>query len=76
MKKFLIAASLFVLATPAMAGRVLHRAKSNHEALHDYRKRPEPSAGLVIGVPFGVRVEAEKPDEDGDGVHIRHYRWA
>jgi hypothetical protein len=59
MKKLIVVTGLFALVTPAMADEyyIVQNPTTRHCTIVE--KRPEPSAGLVIGIPFGVRVEAE-----------------
>ncbi len=59
MKKLLIAAGLLAMAGPALADEfyIVQNPTTKHCTITE--KRPEPSAGIVIGAPFGVRVEAE-----------------
>jgi hypothetical protein len=59
MKKLILIAGLLALAAPAMADEyyIVQNPTTKHCTIVE--KRPETSAGLVIGAPFGVRVEAE-----------------
>ena len=59
MKKLIVVTGLFALVTPAMADEYYIVQSPTTKRCTIVEKRPEPSAGLVIGIPFGVRVEAE-----------------
>ena len=59
MKKLIVVAGLLALVTPAMADEYYIVQNPTTKSCTIVEKRPEPRAGLVIGAPFGVRVEAE-----------------
>jgi hypothetical protein len=59
MKKLLIAVGLLALATPALADEYYIVQNPTTKRCTIVEKRPDPGVGVVIGIPFGVRVEAE-----------------
>jgi len=59
MKKLLVTAGLLALATPALADEFYIVQNPTTKRCTIVEKRPEPSVGVVVGSPFGVRVEAE-----------------
>jgi hypothetical protein len=58
MKALLIAAGLVSFAAPALADYYIIQ-EPNTRRCRIVETRPEPNVGVVIGAPFGVRVEAE-----------------
>jgi len=59
MKKLFIAASLFAIATPALADEFYVVRNPTTKTCTITERRPT-GPEVVIGAPFGVRVEAEK----------------
>jgi hypothetical protein len=59
MKKIIIAAGLMALATPAFSAEYYIVQNPKTKTCTITEQRPAGSGGLVIGSPFGVRIEAE-----------------
>ena len=60
MKKTLFAAfALVTVVGPAIAADFYIIQEPNTRRCRIVETRPEPSVGIVIGTPFGARVEAE-----------------
>ena len=59
MNKLMIGAALAVLATPALAADWYIVQNPSTKTCTITEQRPAAGGGLVIGAPFGVRVEAE-----------------
>jgi hypothetical protein len=59
MKKIIIFAGLLALATPAFAAEYYIVQNPKTKTCTITEERPAGGGGLVIGAPFGVRVEAQ-----------------
>jgi hypothetical protein len=59
MRKLIVAAGLLALATPAFAAEYYIVQNPRTKVCTITESRPAPGGELVIGAPFGVRVEAE-----------------
>jgi hypothetical protein len=59
MKKLIIAAGLLAVTAPAFAAEYYIVQNPRTKTCTITEERPTAGGGLVIGVPFGVRVEAE-----------------
>jgi hypothetical protein len=59
MNKLIIAAGLLALATPAFAAEYYIVQNPKEKTCIITEERPAAGGGLVIGSPFGARVEAE-----------------
>jgi hypothetical protein len=59
MKKLFVAAALLVSASPVFAAEFYIVQNPTTKRCTIVEQRPAPSAGIVIGDHFGVRVEAE-----------------
>lgn len=59
MNKLIIAAGLLALATPALAADYYIVQNPKSKVCTITEERPASGGGLVIGTPFGARVEAE-----------------
>jgi hypothetical protein len=57
--KLMLAVVIAVVATPALADEYYIAQNPTTKECHIVTQRPEPSVGVVIGSPFGARVEAE-----------------
>ena len=58
MKALLVASALVAVVTPALADYYIIQEPSTKRC-RIVEQRPEPSVGIVIGAPFGARIEAE-----------------
>ncbi|MGE5214390.1 MAG: hypothetical protein ACM3NN_11945 [Nitrospirota bacterium] len=58
-RKILLAVAIAVLATPAMADEYYIVQNPTTKVCHIVSQKPESSVGIVIGTPFGARIEAE-----------------
>ncbi len=58
--KFILAAAVAVFVTPALADEYYIVQNPTTKVCHIVSQKPEPSVGVVVGTPFGVRVEAEQ----------------
>ena len=58
--KFILAAAMAVFVTPALADEYFIVQNPTTKVCHIVSQKPEPSVGVVVGTPFGVRVEAEQ----------------
>jgi hypothetical protein len=59
MNKLIIVASLLALTTPALAADYYIVQNPKTKVCTITEERPASGGGLVIGSPFGVRIEAE-----------------
>jgi hypothetical protein len=59
MKKLIIAAGLLALATPAFAAEYYIVQNPKEKTCTITEQRPAPGGAVVIGTPFGARIEAE-----------------
>ena len=59
MKKLLIATTFVLVAAPAFSAEFYIVQNPTTKRCTIVEQRPAPGAGVVIGSPFGVRVEAE-----------------
>jgi hypothetical protein len=59
MKKVLLAAALLMTASSAFAAEFFIVQNPTTKRCTIVEQRPAPGIGIVIGAPFGVRVEAE-----------------
>jgi len=59
MKRIALIASLLAVSGPAFAAEYYIVQNPTSKVCTITEQRPSGSAGLVIGAPFGVRVEAE-----------------
>lgn len=59
MNKLIVAAGLLALTTPAMAADYYIVQNPKTKVCTITQERPSGEGGLVIGSPFGARVEAE-----------------
>jgi hypothetical protein len=57
--KITLALVIAALATPALADEYYIVQNPTTKVCHIVSQKPEPSVGVVIGTPFGARVEAE-----------------
>jgi len=60
MKKFLVVAGLIAVATPAIADEFYIVRNPTSKSCTIVERRPSGGPEVVIGSPFGVRVEAER----------------
>jgi hypothetical protein len=60
MKKLLLIAGLAVIATPALADEYYVVRNPTTKTCTITERRPSGGPEVVIGAPFGVRVEAER----------------
>ncbi|HET9716290.1 MAG TPA: hypothetical protein VFP60_08905 [Pseudolabrys sp.] len=58
--KFVLAAAITILVTPALADQFYIVQNPSTKECHIVTQKPEPSVGVVVGTPFGARVEAEQ----------------
>ena len=58
--RFILAAAMAVFVTPALADEYFIVQNPTTKVCHIVSQKPEPSVGVVVGTPFGVRVEAEQ----------------
>jgi len=58
-RTIMLAVGIAALATPALAEEFYIVQNPTTKVCHIVSERPEPSVGVVIGAPFGVRLEAE-----------------
>jgi hypothetical protein len=58
--KLMLAAAIAVLVTPALADEFYIVHSPNTRECHIVAQKPEPSVGVVVGTPFGARIEAEQ----------------
>ena len=59
MKKVLLSAALVISATPAFAAEYFIVQSPTTKRCTIVEQRPAPSVGVIIGTPFGARIEAE-----------------
>jgi hypothetical protein len=57
--RFVLAIGLAAIATPALADEYYIVQNPSTKECRIVTEKPEPSVGVVIGTPFGARVEAE-----------------
>lgn len=57
--KLVLAVIVAGLATPALADEYYVVQNPKTKECHIVSQRPEPSVGVVVGSPFGARIEAE-----------------
>ena len=60
MKKLLLAASMIVVAVPALADEFYIVRNPTTKSCTITERRPSGGPEVVIGSPFGVRIEAER----------------
>jgi len=58
--KLFLAAAISVFAMPALADEFYIVQNPSTKECHIVSQKPEPSVGVVVGTPFGARVEAEQ----------------
>ena len=58
--KLVLAAAIAVFVTPALADEFYIVQNPSTKECHIVSQKPEPSVGVVVGTPFGARVEAEQ----------------
>ena len=58
-RRILLAVALVALTTPALADEYYIVQNPTTKVCHIVSQKPEPSVGVVIGTPFGARIEAE-----------------
>ncbi len=59
MHKLIVISALLAVSAPAFAAEYYIVQNPTTRVCTITEERPAPSAGIVIGVPFGVRIEAE-----------------
>jgi vancomycin permeability regulator SanA len=59
MKTLVLAAVMAAIVTPALAADYYIVQEPATKRCRIVEQRPEPNVGVVIGAPFGARVEAE-----------------
>ncbi|HLH97175.1 MAG TPA: hypothetical protein VKW08_18855 [Xanthobacteraceae bacterium] len=82
MKKLIVAAGLLTLIVPASAAEYYIVQNPKTKVCTITEERPASGGGLVIGSPFGVRVEAENrmktvkecTETSGQGPAIEEHR--